>query len=111
MQPFGLGLLRLYDLVFRVPVFPEAMVPSPNPTNCTSHRKALLLRLGLIPDGEIRGYRMTLSDGADRRYAALKSFPKESGRQGERLRRIMPDVPEVDYEAIISFTLRDLGSR
>lgn len=69
----------------------------------------MLLKLGLIPDGEIRGYRITLSDGADRMYAALKSIPKEYGRYGERLRRVVPDVPEVDYDAIVRSAFGQAG--
>lgn len=61
----------------------------------------MLVTAGLISAEKKRGYRRTLSDAADREYAAWKSIPKVAGRQGQRRRRIMPDLPEVDFEAVL----------
>lgn len=88
----------MYDFIFRVPVFEDSQVPLPNSQNCTASRRAFLITSGLISKEEKRGYRRTLSDAADREYGAWKSIPKVPGREGQRLRRIMPDVPEVDFE-------------
>lgn len=102
-QPFGLGFLRLYDFVFCVPVFPAALVPTPDPRNCTSTRRAVLVSHGLISAVENRGSRKTLSDNADKQYGAWKVLIVQKGTSSysQRMRRIVPGVPEIDYDAVV----------
>lgn len=83
-------------------------MPLPDSQNCTANRRALLVASGLIRADEKRGYRRTLSDAADREFGAWKSIPKVAGREGQRLRRIVPGVPEVDSGEVLR--LWNLGS-
>lgn len=47
-----------------------------------------------------------MSDNADRVYGSFKTLivPKGLSRYSQRMRRIVPDAPEIDYGAVVAWS-------
>lgn len=48
-----------------------------------------------------------MSDNADRVYGSYKTLivPKGLSRHSQRMRRIVPDAPEIDYGSVVEWSL------